>query len=231
MSRLAKILIGVVATVVVLAALAFGGWYFFLKSDPEPRAEIEDTPVVTGAEEGTLDGTYTLTSGDPESFVGYRVQEQFAAAVVESTATGRTSDVEGTFTITDGTVEDVSVTANLQTLTSDRDMRDQRIKTLGLESDTFPESTFVLTEPIELATGPQAGETVTVDATGDFTLHGVTKSVTIPIEARWDGRDVQLVGNLPIVFGDYDMETPNVGGFVSVDDNGEMEFQLFFRKA
>jgi hypothetical protein len=72
MRVLTKILIGVGALVVLLAALAFGGWYFFLKSDPKPPAAITKTTIVGG---GTLDGTYRAASGDPQSFVGYRVQE------------------------------------------------------------------------------------------------------------------------------------------------------------
>ena len=230
MSRLAKILIGLGVVVVVLAGAAVAGWYLFLKSDPEPRAKIEDTPVVS-APEAALDGTYTVAPGDPENFVGYRVTEQFVAGLVDNVATGRTSDVTGTFEITGTTADGVEVTADLTTLKSDRDQRDNRIRTLGLESDTFPEATFVLTEPIDFGSVPQAGETVTATAVGDFTLHGVTKQVEIPVEARWDGRDVQVIGNIPIVFADYDMETPNIAGFVSVQDEGEMEFRLFFRKA
>ena len=52
----------------------------------------------------------------------------------------------------------------------------------------------MLTEPITLAAVPAAGETITAEATGDFTLHGVTKQVTIPLEGRWDGKQVQVVG-------------------------------------
>jgi len=228
MSRLVKILIAVGAAVVVLVALAFAGWYLFLKSDPEPRVEIERTPVAEG---GQLDGTYSVSPGDPQSIVGYRVQEQFAAGVVESTATGRTSDITGAFTIEGMTVKDVNVRANLLTLKSDRDMRDNRIKTLGLESERFPESTFVLAEPINFDSVPKAGETVKATATGDFTLHGVTRRVSIPLEGRWDGRDIQVIGNLHVRFADYQMEAPNIAGFVSVRDEGEMEFQIFFRKA
>jgi polyisoprenoid-binding protein YceI len=231
MSRMVKILIGVVVTLGVLVGLAFAGWYFFLKSHPEPRAEIEATPVVTDPEGSVLDGTYTVQPGDANSFVGYRVTEQFAAALVESEATGRTSDVTGSFTIQGTVADDVDVTANLLTLKSDREMRDNRIKTLGLESERFPESKFVLTEPIDFDAVPEPGETVRARAVGDFTLHGVTKRVTIPVEARWDGRDVQVVGHIPIVFADYDMDPPNIGGFVTVKDRGEMEFQIFFRKS
>jgi polyisoprenoid-binding protein YceI len=228
MSRLAKILIGVGAAVVLLVGLAIGGWYFFIKSDPEPPAEITKTTVVGG---GTLDGTYRVAPGDPESFVGYRVQEQLAAGVVESTATGRTSEMTGSFTIDGMTVKDVTVDANLLSLTSDREMRDNRIKTLGLESERFPQSKFVLTEPISFRSVPKEGETVRATARGDFTLHGVTRPVSIPLEGRWDGRDIQVVGSLHVVFADYNVEPPNIGGFVTVKDEGEMEFQIFFRKA
>jgi polyisoprenoid-binding protein YceI len=228
MRRLTKILIALGVTIVVLVALAFAGWYFFLKSDPEPRVAIERTPVAEG---GALDGTYRVSPGDPQSLVGYRVQEELAAVGLESTATGRTSEITGTFTIQGMTVKDVNVNANLVSLKSDRDMRDNRIKTLGLESEKFPESKFVLAEPINFQSVPKAGETVRATATGDFTLHGVTRRVSIPLEGRWDGRDIQVIGTLNVKFADYQMEPPNIAGFVSVKDEGQMEFQIFFRKA
>jgi polyisoprenoid-binding protein YceI len=228
MSRLTKVLIGVGAVVVLLVALAVGGWYFFLKSDPEPEAEITKTTTVGG---GQLDGTYRAAPGDPNSFVGYRVQEQLVGGVVEQTATGRTGDVNGSFTVNGTTVEDVTVTADLRTLTSDRDQRDNAIKDRGLESNRFPEAKFVLTEPIERQQAQEVGETVTATARGDFTLHGVTKRVEIPLEGRWDGRDVQVVGRLHIVFSDYGIQAPTSPVVASIEDEGEMEFQIFFRKA
>jgi polyisoprenoid-binding protein YceI len=228
MRRLYKILIALGVTIVVLIAVAFAGWYFFLKSDPEPRVSIKKTPVAEG---GALDGIYRVSPGDPESLVGYRVQEVLAAVGLESTATGRTSEINGSFTIEGMTVKDVNVTANLLSLKSDREMRDNRIKTLGLESEKFPESKFVLSEPINFKSVPKAGETVRATATGDFTLHGVTRRISIPLEGRWDGRDIQVIGTLHVKFAEYQMEAPNIAGFVSVRDEGEMEFQIFFRKA
>ena len=230
MSRLAKILIAAGAVVVLLLALVVAGWYFFIRSDPEPRAEIVETETTTG---GELDGTYTIVTGPPETstFDGYRVTEQLVSAVIEQETTGRTPDVTGTFTISGDTVDQVNLTANLLNLQSDNGQRDNTIRTRGLESERFPEATFVLTEPIELPAAPEVGETVTATAIGDLTLHGVTRSVRIAVEGRWDGALIQVVGNLPIVFADYDMETPNIGGFVTVKDEGEMEFQIFFQKA
>ena len=229
MSRLTKILIGVGAVVVLLAALAAGGWYFFLKSDPEPPAEITKTTTVGG---GTLDGTYRVAPGDANSFVGYRVTEQLVGGAIDQTATGRTSDVTGLVRHHgDDGAGCPRATADLRTLTSDRDQRDNAIKDRGLESNRFPEAKFVLTEPIEEPQLPTAGETVRTTARGDFTLHGVTKKVEIPVEGRWDGRDVQVVGRLHIVFADYGIQAPTSPVVASIDDQGEMEFQIFFRKA
>ena len=228
MSRLTKILIAVGAVIVVLVALAVGGWYFFLKSDPAPPAKITKTTTVGG---GTLDGTYRVSPGDPNSFVGYRVTEQLVGGAIDQTATGRTSEITGSFTVTGTSLRDVNVTADLRTLTSDRSQRDDAIKDRGLESNRFPEAKFVLTTPIEEPKLPSAGQTVTTTARGDFTLHGVTKQVEIPVEGRWDGRDVQVVGRLHIVFADYGIEAPTSPVVASIDDEGEMEFQIFFRKS
>ncbi|MGH8985947.1 MAG: YceI family protein [Acidimicrobiia bacterium] len=230
MRTLTKILIGIVAAAVVLVGGFFAVYKIWLESDPEPRAEIAETEVTEG---GELDGSYTLVPGpaDTPSFVGYRVTEQFVAAVVESEATGRTSDVTGTFTISGNTVSEASVTANLLTLTSDREQRDSAIRTRGLESEQFPEATFVLTEPIELPAEPELGETVDTTAVGDFTLHGVTKPVEIPVQGRWDGVNIQVVGNLHVVFADYGIEAPGSPLLASIDDEGDMEFQVFFEKS
>jgi polyisoprenoid-binding protein YceI len=230
MSRLTKILIGVAGGLVVLAVGLFVAYKVFIESDPEPKAKIAETDVVEG---GALDGTYSVFAGPAEtpSFVGYRVQEVLVGGAIEQTATGRTGDVTGTFTITANQVEEVSVTANLQTLTSDKSQRDNAIKDRGLESNTFPEATFVLAEPIELPEEPTPGETVPVNAVGDFTLHGVTKRVEIPIRGRWDGELIQAVGTLHIVFSDYGIEAPTSPAVASIRDEGEMEFQLFFEKA
>jgi polyisoprenoid-binding protein YceI len=229
MSRLTKILIAAgVAVVVLVGGGLFLGYKLFFESDPEPPAKITKTTTVGG---GQLDGTYRAAPGDPNSVVGYRVQEQLVGGVVEQTTTGRTGDVNGSFTITGTTVQDVTVTADLRTLTSDRDQRDNAIKDRGLESNRFPEAKFVLTEPIERQQVPEVGETVTATAKGDFTLHGVTKQVEIPLEGRWDGRDVQVVGRLHVVFSDYGIQAPTSPVVASIDDEGEMEFQIFFRKA
>jgi polyisoprenoid-binding protein YceI len=116
----------------------------------------------------------------------------------------------------------------LQALESDEDRRDNAIRNRGLETEKFPEATFALTGPLELPSPPTAGQDVSVTATGDLTLHGVTKPVQVPVQARWNGGTIEVLGNIDIAFADYDIDPPSVGGFVSVEDEGEIELQLTF---
>ncbi len=65
---------------------------------------------------------------------------------------------------------------------------------------------------------------------GDLTLHGQTKRVTIPLQARLTGQQVELVGSLTFAFADFAMEPPSIGGFVSVEDEATLEVKLLLQK-
>jgi polyisoprenoid-binding protein YceI len=223
-------------TLFVLAALAVvlvvGGVVVYLtviRDDPPERVALtpnEGEPADV-AEGETPEGRWLVRTGD-DTFVGYRVRETFAGLSVAQDAVGRTNDVRGELTVEGAsTVTAATVTAGLQALESDEDRRDNAIRTRGLETDRFPESTFVLRGPLELP-APQAGTDVSVTATGDLTLHGVTRPVDVPLEARWSGTTIEVVGTIPVAFADYEIEPPSIGGFVSVEDEGEIELQLTF---
>ncbi|MCH8308919.1 MAG: YceI family protein [Chloroflexi bacterium] len=64
-----------------------------------------------------------------------------------------------------------------------------------------------------------------------LTIHGVTREVTVPIEGQLVGRSMVLVGSIDIVFADYAIDTPSAAVVLSVEHNGEMEFQLFLTKS
>jgi polyisoprenoid-binding protein YceI len=212
-----------------MVGLAVAGWYVFLKSDAAPRASIRLTrTVATPATE--LNGTWSVAPGHVDNFVGYRVVEKLPGAIAEQETTGRTDNVTATMTIDGTTISDVEVTADLRDLESGTGLRDAAIRSTGLESDRLPIGTFVLTEPIVLDAVPDVGETIHTRATGRFTLHGVTKRVTVRLDGRWDGDRVQVVGSLPVLFADYDITAPAVPVVASIEDKGEVELQLFFVK-
>ena len=223
----AKLLI----TLLVLVVIAGGAAYWFLiREDTKPKPKITETPIAAGP--GTVDGTWTLAPNDADgSLAQYRIGEQFADGLVHSEATGHTTDVKGTMKISGSTVSNVDITANLAALKSDKDFRDGIIRDRGLETNKFPTATFVSTAPATLPSAPVKGATVDVPITGNLTLHGVTKPVTITLKGRWDGAKIQVVGDLAIKLPDYGMTAPTSQIVAAVDDHGSLELKLFFTKA
>ena len=229
MRRGTKVVIVATAT---LAIVGGGGYTVFalLAGGGEapaalPSASFQPASVVSGA---TADGTWNLDASP--SFVGYRVREKLAILSAPSDAVGRTTAIMGTLSISGRQVTKVDVTADLTQLQSDRSMRDQRIHSVGLETDRFPTATFTLTKPIAFDAVPAQGTEVDVKATGNLTLHGVTKTVVFPLRARWAGDTIDVAGPLAVQFADYGIQAPN-SGFVTTEDHGTIELQLRFTRA
>jgi polyisoprenoid-binding protein YceI len=241
MKKLAYLVLGVI---ILLAVATFAGYWFLWRTDAKPKPKIVENVTVTtkaarNATTGTTatittpDGTWKITTGvgstdDEKTFVGYRVHENLTG--ISQTATGRTPAVSGTLTISGAKVTAESITADLTQLASDQSRRDDAIRDGGLQTNTYPKSTFVLSAPVDVGAVAK-DKTETVSATGTFTLHGVTKTVTISLQARWDGPNIQVTGTLPVAFSDYGISAPNRGGFVTVDDHGSMDINLWFTKA
>jgi polyisoprenoid-binding protein YceI len=193
-------------------------------SSAGPSASASPTSTASSVP-GKMSGTWTVQGSD--SFVGYRVREQFVDLPAPTDAVGRTSAVTGRLVIDGLSITAVDVKADLTQLQSDKSMRDGRMRTMGLETDTFPTAEFTLTEPIVFASRPAAGVIVKKDAKGTLDLHGVTKNVTIALQARWSGDQVEVVGTLPVQFADYGITPPSVGP-ITVEDHGTMELHLVF---
>ena len=134
-------------------------------------------------------------------------------------------------TIDGTTITAVDITADLTQLQSDESNRDRQLQRQGIETATYPTATFKLTQPIELGSVPADGQVVDATATGDLTLHGVTKSVQIPLQARIDGGVISVAGSLPIQFADYGIQSPQGMIVLSVEDHGTLELLVHFAKA
>ena len=57
-------------------------------------------------------------------------------------------------------------------------------------------------------TADMTGAKTAVIATGDLTVHGVTKSVQIPLEAQLTGDTIVVVGSLDVLFSDFGVSAP-----------------------
>ena len=233
-------LIGLVG-VAVLAAGAM--WFFFIRGDAPPPATLEDAvAAVTGETATTEAGAAAQTTGGPVatdgldgvwvvdqalSFVGYRIDEE-VANIGATTAVGRTNVIDATLTFAGTSITAVSVDVDMTTLDSGRSRRDGALETRGLETNTFPTATFVLSEPIDLGSVPVDGETISATAVGDLTLHGATNPVTLSLEGSLVDGTMVVVGMIDVTLTDYDIEAPTGFSILTIADTGSLEVQLAF---
>jgi polyisoprenoid-binding protein YceI len=218
----------------VTASPSATGTAIAVGADPSTDPATSEDPAATAANAAGIAGSWTVDSsvgsGDTGTFVGYRVQETLATVGAQE-AVGRTSNVTGTMTIDGTTITAVDITADLTTLQSDEANRDRQLQRQGIETGTYPTATFSLTQPIDIGSVPADGQVVDATATGNLTLHGVTKEVQIPLQARIDGGVITVVGSLPIQFADYDITSPQGMIVLSIEDHGTLELQLHFARA
>lgn len=241
-------LVGVIGVLVVAVMAALIWW--FLRDDAPEATNISDAAaqVATTAADGTpaadgaagaddVSGTWSVDTSIGEfsfgdstgTFAGFRVDEELSG-VGSVTAVGRTPEVTGTLEIDGTTVRAATITADMTALTTDDSRRDGRARD-ALETDQFPEATFVLTSPIELGAEATSGQPVAVEAPGDLTIHGVTKPVTFPLDAQLVDGTIVVTGTLDVVFSDYGVELPTAPIVLSIEDNGQIELQLFFTRS
>lgn len=234
----------VIAVVVLVAVLAGGaGLWWFLRNDAPAAvtldAATDAVTATTGAGPGvpgditgqwaidTDSGTFDYESATG-SFVGFRIAEELVG-IGGIEAVGRTGEVTGTLDIAAGELTSATFTAAMTTITTNDRRRDDKALQ-ALEVGTYPDATFTLGAPIALGPAAQAGEVVRATATGEFTLHGVTRAAEVPIEARLVNGTIVVVGSFEVRLADYNLEVPSAPIVVSASDVATIEFQLLFTR-
>ncbi len=188
--------------------------------------EAAETTAAVALED--VNGTWTIEAGS-DSFVGYRVREELAT-VGFTEAVARTSAIDASLAIDGTNVNDVAIEADMTRLESDSSRRDRALRTQSIETDEFPTATFLLTSPIQLGSVPEDGVPLQATATGDLTIHGVTRAVDVPIEAQLTGSTIVIIASIPVQFSDYGIASPRSLALLSVEDNGVIEMQLLFSR-
>jgi polyisoprenoid-binding protein YceI len=240
------LLLAVAGAVLVVVALGAAAYFVFLNED-EPEAVTLDAAVedVGGSGDGgssdTQDTAGTAIAGewvvDTEtgefnfesatgSFVGFRIDEELAN-VGANTAVGRTGDVTGSMTLTEDELTAAEFEVQMGTITTDEGRRDNRMKE-ALKTSEFPTASFEVTEPVALGAGAADGDEISLTATGELTIAGVTKPVEIPIEAQLVDGTVVVTGSEDVLLADYGVEAPTAPLVLGVSDTATVEFQLLF---
>jgi polyisoprenoid-binding protein YceI len=216
-----------IGAVILLVLLFVGGpfvYIHFIEGSPPPKLALPKDQTVDGAS-APLTGTWQIAGG---SVVGYRVNEVLFGQ--NNTAVGRTSSVTGQALINGTTVESGSVNVNMNTVKSNESLRDAQFRGRIMDVSTYPTATFRITSPVVLPAQAQTGTTHQVTASGDLTLRGQTRPVTLTLDCQRTTTGFEVLGDLPLTFSNYGIPDPSLGGSISVQNHGTMELLLVFAK-
>ena len=194
-------------------------------ASPAPTAAAGPTATTARAAVPALTGNWRPTSA---SVLGYRVKEVLLEQSKE--AVGRTTEISGSMTLDGAVVSAVDLTVDLRTVSSDSSQRDGQFQGRIMNTASFPNATFKLTQPLTLSAVPNDDSVVEAKATGDLTLRGTTRTVTFDLKAQRDGANIKVNGSIPVVFADYNIPNPSTPT-ARTEDNGVLEFLVVFAKA
>jgi polyisoprenoid-binding protein YceI len=230
LAKLTKPRVLLIAVVAVVAAFAIA-YFTLFDTDSPSKLTLQTKGSTAAAPTGDLAGTWTVADG---SVAGYRVREKLAQLPAPSDAVGRTGAITGQVTMTDRggaySAENANFTADVSQLQSDQAKRENKIHSIGLETDKYPQATFAAAGPISIPDDAVNGKAVTVPVEGDLMLHGQTKKVTIPLQVQRNGAQLKLVGTYQFAWSDFSMSAPSLPPFVSVTGNPTLEFSLLMSK-
>lgn len=145
---------------------------------------------------------------------------------------GRTNAITGKVTI-DDTLDlskpmEATFDVDLNKVDTGIELRNEHMRDNFLETKKYPKATFVL-KKIENPQTLKPGQKATVQATGDFSVHGKTVSKKVPVEvtyikkcpnteadapmspAKAPGCDLlQLKATFPVAFKDHSIQRPEI---------------------
>jgi len=230
-----RLLFRVATSLLVTVVVIYAGIFLWTKviHPAEDKLNSDDlTAVVTDTSPEATDPALAsdvsgIWKATTKSTLGYRVKEVLGG--LDTEAVGRTDQVTGELVIEASRLMAATFSVNVGTITSDSSKRDNQFTGNIMDVSTYPTADFVLTTPIDFGSIPLPGVQLTAIATGDLTLHGVTRSVTFEVTTEYASNVIGVLGSIDITFADYGIANPS-NAFVKTGDTGLLEFVLAFER-
>lgn len=207
--------------VVGVLAVAFGAVWAFATFLLGPAPDSFSLSMVESPESNkvVIDGVWEVSSGEG----GYRAFEVLSGQ--DNIVVGRTPDIDGTLSISDGVLTAASFELALADVASDNTARDTYF--VGhVEVGKFPTATFVADGGVDISgiiDGP-----ISVEVPGVLTFHGIEQAVVATVNAQFIDDDVELVANIDFDFTAHGVSAPNLT-FAVVEPNAVVEARVMMR--
>ncbi len=215
MSRTVKIIIGIVAVVVLAAAVGF--LYVYLSG-----GSGEPSTPLTAEEVDTTEGATVFTIVSEESLVSFELDEVLMGQ--PKTVVGTTDQVAGQISVNPASPAESQMGAievNVRTLETDSSMRDRAIRGQVLQS-AQDEFEFVRFIPGEITGMPESvamGEPFSFQVTGDLIIRTITQPVTFEVTVTAVSEDrIEGSAQTTITRGMYELTIPNAPNVADVEE-------------
>lgn len=201
---------------------------------PSPAPTTASSPTTPNSTTAPLpSGARRFTVLPDLSHATIRVREQVASVPAPGDAILTTRAFSGTLVLlADGTfAPDSRLSADLDKLKSDNDLRDEWIKINTLNTRLYPRAEFTPNRVTGVPTPlPNSGEwNATID--GTMKIHGVERPLSWPVQATRSPGEVRVRGAIAFKFGDYGMAVPANRLILSVVDDVRLEIDVVAKDA
>ncbi|MEZ5382625.1 MAG: YceI family protein [Microthrixaceae bacterium] len=183
---------------------------------------VPDAPALTATTGETL---YRIDASDSQ--VTYSVDEKLAGTT--HTATGTTRGIAGDIALNAenpaaSRVGDIVV--NVQQLTSDQQLRDERLRHDYLESNDYQTATFSPTELDGLPERIDDGVAYDFTIAGNLTVKETTRPTTLKATGTLDGDTLTLEASTTVSLSAFGVGPINMVGFAQAGDDATLDFDI-----
>jgi polyisoprenoid-binding protein YceI len=221
---------------VVLAFIVAGMLYtsHFASAVNQSQSHIAPGAVTATATPVPSTGLQTFQIVPAQTTASYSVYENLIFQNnPNNDAIGTTHSVQGSFKIRSGSsplVAAMNITVDLRTLQSDAQRRDSYIQQNSLQTDTYPNATFVSVSTQGLPSGYTDGQTVHFQLTGNLTMHGKTNKEVFDVQGKVVGNTVTGTATSTIYMTDFGTQPPNLAN-IAIAQNKVVITLTFTAKA
>ncbi len=167
---------------------------------------------------------------DPtQSVASYSVDEILLGSLRGRTVVGVSSAITGEVLI-DFAVPQRSqlgaITVNLEQLTSDSTLRDERLRNAYLESTRYPEARFIATEPLDFPEMPQVGKRYTFTLSGVLTLRETSIRTLWTVTVTADAARLTGVAETTTLLSAFAAGPINLAGLLRTEDEVKLRIEF-----
>ena len=112
----------------------------------------------------------------------------------------------------------MNMKVDLRTLQTDSQMRDNYVRRNALQTDTYPDATFVSVSTQGLPTSYTDGQAVHFQLVGNMTMHGKTNKEVFDVQGKVAGKTITGKATCTLYMTDFGIQPPNLAN-VAISQN------------